>query len=77
MLDDDATAVTRPRRCDNREQCAAAGTAGAAAAAEPRAADAGLLLVLRVSPTAGLVAVGMRVGCRHSSQYDTRSHDQH
>lgn len=61
MLDDNA--VTRPRRCDNREQCAADDDDDAAAAAvEPRAADAaGLPLVLRVSPTDGLVAVGSAV----------------
>lgn len=58
MLDDDATAVTRPRHFDNREQCAAA--AAAAAAAEPRVADTELL-VLRVSPTDGLNAVKERV----------------
>ena len=58
MLEEDATAVPRPRRCDNREQCAAGAAGAAPAAAEPRAADTELVLpvlpVLRVSPTAGL-----------------------
>ncbi len=58
MLGDDATAVTRPRRCDARKHCAAAGS---------RVAGAGLLLEAGERLTDGL-AHDMSPACRGAGQ---------